>query len=106
MTHRDRRLLDVAWEAPCMLRLGVAGCGNYPSVPCHSDMQRHGRGASHKSHDCLAVAGCPSCHEAFTRSNLGRSGYEEAWMMALERYLVWLWETGKLRVVKKRELIS
>jgi hypothetical protein len=98
MTYRNRKLLDIAHDAPCMLRLDVAGCGEHPSVPCHSDMLIHGRGAGHKSHDCLAVAGCPACHAAFTRSNLGREGYEQAWAQAFARYVVWLFENDKLIV--------
>lgn len=93
--HRDRRLLDLSHEAPCMLLLGAEGCGNNKSVPCHSDILRHGRGAGNKSHDCLATAGCPACHEIFTREHLGREGYETAWLAAMERYIVWLW-THKL----------
>lgn len=103
MTHRNRALLDIAHEAPCFLLLGAKGCGEYPSVPCHSDLQRHGRGVGHKSHDALAVSGCPACHAVFTREHLGRVGYEEAWRMAHERYTVWLWTEGKLRVAKKME---
>ncbi len=99
MTHRNRKLLNLAHEAPCMLRLGAAGCGNDLSVPCHSDMLRHGRGVGHKSHDCLAVPGCPPCHAAFTRAALGASLYLDAWLMAFERYQVWLWENDKVRVV-------
>ena len=98
MTYRNRKLLDLAHSAPCMLLLGVKGCGANPSVPCHSDMLRHGRGAGHKSHDCLAVAGCPECHRHFTRQYLGREGYERAWIEALERYIVWLWQNDKLTV--------
>lgn len=98
MTHRNRRLLDVAHDAPCFLRLGVQGCGQHPSVPCHSDLQRHGRGVGHKSHDCMAVPGCPSCHSVFTRAVLGREGYEAAWLAAFERYLVWLWTNEKVMV--------
>ena len=98
MTYRNRRLLNLAWEAPCFLRLGVPGCGQHPSVPVHSDMQRHGRGVGHKSHDLFAVSGCPACHAAFTRANLGREGYEAAWLAAFERYLVWLWTNEKVRV--------
>jgi hypothetical protein len=98
MTHRDRRLLDVAHEAPCMLQLGAPGCGNHPSVPAHSDLLSHGRGAGHKSHDCLAVPGCPACHAVFNRGHLGRAGYEEAWAAAFARYTVWLWQHGKLRL--------
>lgn len=97
--HRDRKLLDVSHDAPCFLRLGISGCGNDKSVPCHSDMQRHGRGASFKSHDCLAVPGCPLCHAAFTRGNLGREGYEAAWLRAIEAYIVWLFKNDKVKVV-------
>ena len=96
MTHRNRALLDVAHEAPCFLHLAVP-CGDNPSVPCHSDMLRHGRGAGHKSHDALAVPGCPNCHAQFTRQHLGREGYELVWAHAFEKYTVWLWENGKVR---------
>lgn len=98
MTHRDRKLLDVAHEAPCMLLLASEGCGNNASVPCHSDMLRHGRGQGHKSNDCLAVPGCPACHAVFDRKHLGRDGYEAAWLAAFERYQVWLWQENKVRV--------
>lgn len=98
MTHRNRKLLDIAHGAPCMLLLGVADCGAYPSVPVHSDMLRHGRGNGHKSHDCMAIAGCPACHAAFTRWNLGREGYDTAWRNAYERYQIWLWENGMVTV--------
>lgn len=81
-----------------MLRLGVAGCSTHPSVPCHSDMLRHGRGAGHKSHDAYAVPGCPACHAAFTRANLGRDGYETAWEAAFERWVLWYWENCLVRV--------
>jgi hypothetical protein len=96
-THRDRKLLDVAHEAPCMLLLGFPGCGNNLSVPCHSDLLRHGRGIGSKSHDCLAVPGCPCCHQHFTREHLGDT-YEATWLAAMERYLVWLWRQGKVKV--------
>ena len=85
MTVRNRKLLDLAHDAPCCLQLGAPGCGNNKSVPCHSDMLRHGRGAGHKSHDPFAVPGCPPCHAIFDRKHLGRDGYEAAWLAAFER---------------------
>jgi hypothetical protein len=60
-------------------------------------MLKHGRGVGHKSHDCLAVPGCPDCHARFTRKNLGER-YEEVWRSALEQYVVWLWENRKVKV--------
>ena len=98
MTYRNRKLLDIAHDAPCMLLLEVEGCGNHPSVPCHSDMLRHGRGVGHKSHDCFAVPGCPACHAVFTRAEMGREDYDFAWRNAFERYQVWLWSDGRVKV--------
>ena len=94
---RDRKLLDLAHYAPCFLRLSPT-CANHPSVPCHSDMLRHGRGVGHKSKAIYAVAGCPDCHALFTRGNLGREGYEETWQKAHDAYLAWLWDEGRLKV--------
>ena len=103
MTFRSRALLDIAHDAPCCMKLGVPGCGEYPSVPAHSDMIRHGRGEGHKSHDCFAVACCPACHDRFKRSVLGREGYLEAWTAAMERYILWLWVSERIKVVTKRD---
>jgi len=98
MTHRNRALLDLCHEAPCFLLLGFEGCGRDASVPAHSDMIRHGRGKDHKSHDCFAVPGCPVCHEHFKRSELGPDGYHEAWTAAMERWILYLWVSGKIRL--------
>jgi hypothetical protein len=100
MTYRSRALLDIAHDAPCFLLLASEGCSRDASVPCHSDMQRHGRGVGHKSEDHFAVPGCPPCHALFTRANLGREGYDETWLRAHERYQTWLWETVKIKVVR------
>lgn len=96
--YENRRLLDLAHEAPCMLQLGIPGCGNDKSVPCHSDMLEHGKGVGMKSHDYLAVPGCPVCHAGFTREFFGREGYTEVWVKAMTRYLRWLWTERKLKV--------
>jgi len=98
--HRDRRLLDLAHEAPCMLQLDAPGCGNDASVPCHSDMLAHGRGMSLKSHDCFAVPGCPPCHAQFERHILGRAGYEAAWLEGHQRWLVYLFLNKLVGVLK------
>ena len=95
--YQNRKLLDVAHDAPCMLQLGAPGCGNHPSVPCHSDMLEHGRGVGNKSHDALCVAGCPDCHAKFTRKHLG-DDYEQVWARAYARYQVWLWTNNKIKV--------
>lgn len=98
MTYRNRALLDLCHEAPCLLLPGQHECLGPPSEPCHSDMIRHGRGEHHKSHDCFAPPGCHNAHLAFTRSNLGKEGYFQAWVEAMERYILWQWVTGKVRL--------
>src|SRR5258706_6738858 len=98
MTFRSRKLLDLAHDAPCFLLLETVDCGKDKSVPCHSDLLRHGRGVGHKSHDCLAVPGCPACHAVFTRKRYGRMGYEAIWADSFERYMIWLWESGRIVV--------
>lgn len=98
MTYRNRALLDLAHEAPCFLLPGQHECLGQPAEPCHSDMIRHGRGENHKSHDCFAPPGCHNAHLAFTRSNLGKEGYFQAWIEAMERYILWQWVTGKVRL--------
>lgn len=100
MSYRDRTLLDLAHNAPCFLQLART-CGNYPSVPCHSDMLRHGRGVGHKSKAIFAVAGCPDCHSLFTREKLGRAGYERVWIEAHEKYLAYLWDHGLIGTNKE-----
>ena len=96
--YENRKLLDLAHEAPCFLQLSLYECGKNASVPCHSDMLMHGRGIARKSHDWTAVPGCPACHERFKREHLGDE-YEHVWRQAKDRYEDWLWRTNKIRVV-------
>lgn len=99
MTYRNRRLLDIAHDAPCFLKIPGCQSGVVPSVPCHSIFLRHGRGIGHRSHDCFAVPGCPKCHYEFDYGRtLSRDDKREIWTRAFEQYILWLWETGKVRV--------
>lgn len=99
MIYRNRKLLDIAHEAPCMLQIhGVCTGDRHPRVPAHSDQLRHGRGVGLRSHDCFAVAGCVQCHAAFTRANLGKVIYNEVWAGAFERYVLWCWTNEKIGV--------
>jgi len=98
MTHRNLALLDLCHEAPCLLLPGQHECLGAPSEPCHSDMIRHGRGEHHKSHDCFAVPGCHNAHLSFTRANLGKEGYHAAWTAAMERWILYLWVSEKIRL--------
>lgn len=99
MTFRSRKLLDLAHEAPCMLQIeGVCQNGLNPSVPAHSNSQRHGRGVGHKSADCFVVAACTACHSWLDTGGATRSDKQERFLQALERYWLWLWENEKVTV--------
>jgi hypothetical protein len=70
MTHRAKKLTDLAHEIPCQAQF-KHDCtgrweqenGKYLSVPAHSNQQAHGRGSYHKSHDCFFAAVCPPAHD-------------------------------------------
>lgn len=97
MTYRNRKLLDVAHSAPCMFRVpGICESGKYPSVPCHSNQQRHGRGHGHKSADVFAPAGCQPCHLWYDVRGAPREEQENTFQTALERWLLWLFENEKV----------
>lgn len=98
MTYRNRKLLDLAHEAPCLAQF--PHIHNGPSVPCHSNQQRHGRGFSHKSDDCFFAACCPEAHDYID----GRKGFWTAeekaaeWDRAHIATLRWLFENEKVKV--------
>ena len=99
MTFRNRKLLDLAHEAPCMLKIeGVCQDGVHPSVPAHSNSLRHGRGVGHKSADIFVVASCIACHSWLDTGGATRQDKQQRFMEGLERYWLWLWETGKVKV--------
>lgn len=95
MTIRNRPYLDMLRGQPCQIRVpGVCVGGespDAPSVPCHSNLQRHGRGFAHKSHDVYSVPGCPPCHRWLDEGRAAREEKEEAFMSALERWWLYAW---------------
>ena len=96
--YENRQLLNIAREAPsCFIRLRE--CSGVPTVPAHSNLQRHGRGFSYKSHDCYVVPACQSCHyEIDSGKNLTREEKEQAFTKALEEYWLYLWVNEKIVV--------
>jgi hypothetical protein len=100
---RDRKLLDLAHYAPCMFRIpGVCRSGVNPSVPCHSNLQRHGRGKDNKSHDCYAPAGCPECHYWLDFGKASREEKELAFLAAFERWILFIFRHGWVKTTGSR----
>lgn len=61
--HRNRTLLDMAQDRPCLLRIpGECVGGGETTVACHSNKSAHGKGMARKAHDEYTVWGCAQCH--------------------------------------------
>jgi hypothetical protein len=97
--YRDRKLLDLARGAPCMLRIPDV-CNNDPAttVACHSNNITHGHGTSCKAHDCYFSLGCSACHSALDQGAYNRSDKDYWFQRGMERTWLWLWETGRVQV--------
>jgi hypothetical protein len=103
-THRDRKFLDLA-HGLTSCQIGIPGvCTGYAPngcEPAHSNLQRHGRGASFKSHDIYHAAACHACHQEIDHGkNLTREQREDYWQRGFERTMLeyvrrgWLGVTG------------
>lgn len=98
--YRNRGLLDLAYELPCMLQLPC--CEGGVGEPAHSNQPRHGKGGSIKAHDCFFVPACRSCHRALDQGrDLSRDERRDAWDAAFVRTYVAMWEMGLIKVAKK-----
>ncbi len=61
--HRNRRLLDLARGAPCLLRVpGVCSGDRETTVAAHSNWGVHGKGERRKADDHWTCWGCYACH--------------------------------------------
>lgn len=98
MTYRNRKLLDLAHEAPC--------CAQFPhrcngkSIPAHSNQQAHGRGYAHKTDDQFHAAVCPEAHDFLDGRKGGWTKEEKAseWDRAYIATQRHYWNTGKVQV--------
>lgn len=97
--YRNRGLLDLAYELPCMLQL--ACCEGGVGEPAHSNQPRHGKGGSIKAHDCFFVPACRPCHRELDQGKtMTRDEKRDAWDEAFLRTYQALWERGLIKVAK------
>lgn len=101
---RNRKFLDLCHFAPCFLSIeGVCQSGVNPFVPAHSNHQRHGRGMSHKSHDCYVVPACPPCHhELDAGKSLTRQQRDDLFMSAWERWMLYVFRYEMVEVKRAK----
>jgi hypothetical protein len=101
--YRNRNLLDLAHLLPCQ------NCGweNGGSEPAHSNSQKHGKGMSHKAHDCYFAALCNVCHSWLDQGSGkdptglysdDRADKQAMWRHAFDRTLLELWRRRLIEV--------
>jgi hypothetical protein len=61
--QRNRALLHLARDAPCLLRVpGVCNDDRQTTVAAHSNLQVHGKAGARKADDQYSVWACARCH--------------------------------------------
>jgi hypothetical protein len=91
MNQRDRQLLDLAYEFPCMLRF--PGCVGGNGEPAHANWPMFGKGMGMKAHDCFHVPACRHCHQLLDQGNtMEREDRRMAWLRAYAEYAPKLWK--------------
>lgn len=61
--YRDRALLDMAENRPCLLLVpGICNHRTDSTVACHSNLGIHGKAGARKADDQFSVWGCNACH--------------------------------------------
>lgn len=98
MSYRNRRLLDTAYQFPCMLRFDCCEGGD-AGEPAHSNQSKHGKGGGMKAHDCFFVPACRSCHVRLDQGgDMTLEERREAWERAYWEFVPMAWESGLWRV--------
>jgi hypothetical protein len=97
LTYRNKRLLEVVRNAPCM------HCGKQDGtvVAAHSNNQRDGKGMGIKAADYRIAALCMACHHELDQGkSLSKEERREMWEAAHRDTIGWLFENNYLQVVK------
>lgn len=98
MTYRNRKLLDLAHDAPCFADFPHQCYEHLGCDPAHSDSSIFGRGHGHKSHDFAFASLCNNAHKAL--DTMPREEKFMSWLRAYVKTQNWLWENGLIKVAK------
>lgn len=90
---RCQRLLDMAKDKPCLLRIpGVCNHDPATTVAAHSNLSIHGKGKARKADDVFTVAACSACHAWLDQGPAPKADKEAAFMRAhADQVLAWRW---------------
>lgn len=87
--HRNRALLDMAKDRPCLLLVpGVHRYAPDTTVACHSNRGEHGKAERRKADDHYSVWGCWRCHTWLDQGPAPEAEKSAIFDAALQRQLV------------------
>lgn len=91
MNYRNRALLNLAKDAPCM----NCGAQNGTTVAAHSNSLRHGKGRGIKAHDSYIAFLCFECHRLMDANEpCILSSFEDL----MGKTYLYLWQSGLIKV--------
>ena len=97
--YRNRKLLNLARNSPCMLRIeGTCNSDPATTVAAHSNDMGHGKATSCKAHDCYMAFACSSCHMALDQGMGSREEKDFWFQRGMERTWLYLWDKGLIEV--------
>ena len=90
--HRNRHLLDMARDKPCLLRVpGVCQGGTDTTVAAHSNWAMHGKAGARKADDHFSVCSCMACHSWLDQGSASLARKLAAFLAAhLQQVVEWL----------------
>ena len=92
--YRDRKLLDTAYQFPCMLNFPCCEGGD-AGEPAHSNQYKHGKGGAMKAHDCFFVPACRACHVYLDQGGgMTKEERRSAWEDAYWRFVPMAFDSG------------
>jgi len=98
MNYRNRKLLDLAKQAPFCFACGRVNDGTV--VMAHSNQSKDGKGMSIKAHDYRVAAMCHTCHAALDQgSTMSRQERIDMWEDAHRATMGWLFQAGLVVVM-------
>lgn len=96
--YRDRKLLDTAYQFPCMLNFPCCEGGD-AGEPAHSNQAKHGKGGAMKAHDCFFVPACRACHMYLDQGgSMTKEERRAEWEDAYWRFVPMAFESGLWQV--------
>ena len=95
MNYRNKKLLEIVRQAPCMM------CSMEDGTVCaaHSNQLRDGKGTGIKANDFRIAALCHQCHHMIDNDKmLDKYDRIAAWEEAHRKTIGWLFTNGHIQI--------